>query len=66
MRINLEIDPTLIEEAQKLGGLDSYQDTVELALTEFIQRRKQLQLIEVFGTIDYGKYDYKASRKDVK
>ncbi|MFK7970452.1 MAG: type II toxin-antitoxin system VapB family antitoxin [Bacteroidia bacterium] len=64
MATNLNIDPNLLEEAQKTGGLKSKKDTVTLALREFIQRRKQLAIISLFGTIDYAEdFDYKKHRK---
>ncbi|MEZ4688058.1 MAG: type II toxin-antitoxin system VapB family antitoxin [Bacteroidia bacterium] len=66
MTTNISIDSNLLEEAFKVGGLQTQEEIVNLALSEFIQRRKQLQLIEVFGTIDYDGYDYKSSRKDFK
>jgi hypothetical protein len=36
---------------------------VTAALTEYVQRRKQLEIVKLFGTIDFDpKYDYKARR----
>jgi hypothetical protein len=36
---------------------------VEEALQEYVQRRKQLKIIELFGTIEYeDDYDYKQQR----
>jgi Arc/MetJ family transcription regulator len=63
MATNLAIDDTLLIQAQKIGGLKTKKDTVTLALKEFIQRRKQEEIIRLFGSIDYSKdYDYKKSR----
>ena len=34
------------------------------ALAEYVKRRKQLRILEVFGTVDFDpKYDYKAERR---
>jgi len=41
MATNLAIDQKLLEEAQKLGGKKTKKDTVNEALIEYIQRRKQ-------------------------
>ena len=63
MATNLAIDPDLLETALKAGGLKTKKDTVNLALTEFIQRRKNAEILSLFGTIEYDEeYDYKAAR----
>jgi Arc/MetJ family transcription regulator len=63
MATNLALDDTLIEEARQLGGQRTKKDAVTDALLEYVQRRKQLKLLELFGTVDYAKdYDYKAQR----
>lgn len=41
MEINLTLDEKLLEEALKLGGHSSSKETVNEALLEYIQRRKQ-------------------------
>lgn len=64
MATNLAIDDKLIIQAQKISGLKTKKDTVTLALKEFIYRRKQEEILKLFGTIDYcSDYDYKKSRK---
>ncbi len=63
MAINLSIDEELLAEALKIGGLKSKKDTVNQALEEFIKRRKAIDIIKSFGTIDFNpSYDYKAER----
>lgn len=64
MATNLAIDDRLLEEAQKIGGHRTKKATVTEALTEYIQRRRQQRILELFGkvTID-PKYDYKAQRR---
>lgn len=63
MPTNLAIDDQLIEEAKKIGRHRSKKAAVMEALEEYIQRRKQMQLIDLFGTIDFDPdYDYKAQR----
>jgi Arc/MetJ family transcription regulator len=64
MPTNLAIDDELLQEAQKMGGHRTKKATVTEALEEYIRRRKQLQILELFGKIEYDPdYDYKAWRK---
>jgi recombination DNA repair RAD52 pathway protein len=63
MATNLAIDGSLILEAQKIGKHKTKKSAVTEALKEYIQRRKQLGIIELFGKIDYDDdYNYKAER----
>lgn len=63
MTTNLSIDEKLLEEAKKIGGKRTKKETVNEALLEYVQRRKQKNIIELFGNIDYEKgYDYKRER----
>ena len=63
MPTNLAIDDSLLEDALKISGLKTKKATVTLALKEFIQRRKQEEIINIFGSIEYDKgYDYKKTR----
>ena len=64
MATNLQIDNELIQEALELGGHRTKRAVVEEALQEYVMRRKQLRIVELFGTIDYDEdYDYKEQRK---
>ena len=64
MATNLQIDDSLIQAALELGGHRTKRAVVEEALQEYVTRRKQLQIVDAFGTIDYDEdYDYKAQRK---
>ncbi|MGC2108936.1 MAG: type II toxin-antitoxin system VapB family antitoxin [Candidatus Korobacteraceae bacterium] len=63
MATNLALDDRLIEEARSVGGHRTKKEAVTAALQEYVQRRKQMEIIELFGTIDYDpRYDYKARR----
>ncbi|RPJ08664.1 MAG: type II toxin-antitoxin system VapB family antitoxin [Spirochaetaceae bacterium] len=62
MATNLAIDDKLLNKALKISGLKTKKETVSIALKEFIQRRKQEDIVNLFGTIDYGIYDYKKLR----
>jgi Arc/MetJ family transcription regulator len=64
MPTNLALDDNLIEEARSIGGHKTKKEAVTVALQEYIARRKQLGILELFGTINYDpEYDYKAERK---
>ena len=63
MPTNLDIDDRLIAEAQKLGRHRTKKEAVTAALDEYVQRRKQPQILSHFGTIEYVKtYDYNRER----
>ncbi len=65
MPTNLAIDEKLLEEALKVSGHKTKKNTVNEALKEFIQRRKQKDILELFGKIEMKKsYDYKHERRD--
>lgn len=53
MPSNLQIDDKLLSKAQKMGGFATKKDTVNQALSEFIRRREQLSVLELFGTVDF-------------
>ncbi len=64
MATTLVIDDHLIEEARIIGKHSSATDVVVEALREYIQYRKQLQILTLFGTIDYDDtYNYKEQRQ---
>ena len=53
MPIHLAIDDALLNQALRLGGRRTKEDTVNDALREYIQRREQRKVIDTFGTVDY-------------
>lgn len=64
MATNLAIDDSLIEQAQLLGKHKTKKAVVTEALEEYIQRRKQKNILELFNKIEYEKdYNYKEQRK---
>ncbi len=64
MGTNLDIDDELLEQALRVGGHRTKKATVTEALKEYIQRRKQLEILEVFGSVDYyDDYNPKKYRK---
>lgn len=63
MTTNLAIDKQLPNQAQKIGHIKTKKETVNLALTEFMNKKKQLEIISLFNTLDPDPdYDYKKAR----
>lgn len=63
MATNLAIDPELLNRALEVGGEKTKKATVNRALQEFIARREQERLLDLFGKLywDDG-FDYKRER----
>jgi hypothetical protein len=63
MATNLSIDPKLIEDALKVSGERTKRAAVTRALEEFIARRRQKRMLDLFGKLEWDRsYDYKAER----
>ena len=63
MATNLSIDPELLDRALKVSGERTKKAAVTMALREFIARREQKRILELFGNLDWDPdYDYKAER----
>jgi len=63
MATNIALDDSLLTEAQELGRFKSKEDTVNTALKEFIERRKQKEIVTLFGKFAFDEdYDYKKGR----
>lgn len=64
MATNLAIDDQLLNEALKLGGHRTKKATVTEALEEYILRRRQARLLDLFGQLDFDPgWDYKQARQ---
>jgi Arc/MetJ family transcription regulator len=64
MATNLALDERLLEEALQVGGHKTKKATVSEALREYIQRRKQLEILKLSGKIDFDAgYDHKRQRR---
>lgn len=64
MATNLALDDKLIEEARRAGKHKTKKSAVTAALAEYIQRRKQLRILEAFDGFEFDPaYDYKAERR---
>jgi hypothetical protein len=63
MPTHVTIDDELLEEAQRIGGHRTKKATVTEALEEYIRRRRQTGIIDLFGTVAFDPtYDYRKQR----
>lgn len=64
MATNIELNEKLVNKAMRLAKIKTKKDAVNLALQEFVERREQLKVIDLFGTVEFDtSYDYKEQRK---
>ena len=64
MATNMELNEKLLSKAMRLGGMSTKMEAVNQALLEYVQRREQLEVMQMFGTVEYDSgYDYKKQRK---
>ena len=59
----VEIDDDLLERALKLGKHKNIKEAVSEALVEYVRRIEQLEILSLFGKIDY---DYHKKSKSFK
>ena len=63
MATNLTIDPELLDRALEVSGERTKKAAVTKALREFIARREQKHILELFAQFDWDSdYDYKTER----
>ena len=64
MRTNIVLDDSLVKEALKVSRVKTKKELVNQALREFVESRKRLNLMDLFGKIEFAKnYNYKALRE---
>ncbi len=64
MATNLALDDRLIEEARRMGKHKTKKAAVTAALEDYVRRRKQLEVLELVGKIEYyPDYDHKILRR---
>ncbi len=64
MATNIELNEKLLSKAMRLGGMKTKKAAVNEALAEYVRRREQLKVVELFGTVEYDStFDYKKQRK---
>jgi hypothetical protein len=63
MATNLALDQDLLERAFVVSGEPTKKAAVTRALQEFIARREQQRIAELFGKLEWdASYDHKAER----
>ena len=63
MGTNLFLDPELLEKALEVSGEKTKKAAVTKALKEFISRREQRRILELFGSLEWDEeYNYKKGR----
>ena len=64
MATNLALDPDLLDRALAVSGQKTKKAAVTKALEEFIARREQREILDLFGKLDWDPdYDYKTERQ---
>lgn len=63
MATNLDLDPGLLERALQVSGEKTKKAAVTRALEEFIARREQARIEDLFDQLEWEPdYDYKRDR----
>ena len=64
MATNLALDDKLITKALEVGQHKTKKEAVTAALKAYIAHKKQLEIVDLFGSIEFDKkFDYKKARK---
>lgn len=64
MKITLELDDNLLDEACQLTQLSSREELLKLALKELVQSRRSKNLLDLAGRIQFAPdFDHKALRE---
>lgn len=67
MRTNIDLDDTLIEEAFRYAPVQTKKELVHLALREYVERHRRLDVRELRGTVAIRPdYDYKKLRVEAE
>jgi Arc/MetJ family transcription regulator len=63
MATNLALDPDLLDRVVQVSGELTKKAAVTLALREFVARREQRNVAELFGKFEWDdSFDYKSER----
>jgi len=59
----VKLNEKMVEEAVRLGNFKTKQEALNVALSEFVERRNRLRILELAGKIDFRPdWDYKKMR----
>jgi Arc/MetJ family transcription regulator len=53
MRTNIDIDDSILQEAQRLIGTRTKRETVDVALRELVSRHRQIGILELRGRVHW-------------
>ncbi len=62
MRTNIEIDDEVMREAQRLTGVRTKREAVDLALRELVARQRRLGILDLRGRVHW-EGDLQTSRR---
>lgn len=66
MPTNLMLDDSLILQAMEMGKHRTKRETVNQALRAYVESLQQVQILELFGQVDFDPdYDYKVERNRI-
>ena len=64
MRTNIVLDDELFQQALKYAQVKTKRELVHLALKEFVENRRRLNLLDLNGKFEFAEgYDYKKLRE---
>ena len=64
MRTNIVLDDELVREAFEYAKVKTKKDLIRLALKEFVENRRRLNLLDLEGKIEFAEgYGYKRLRE---
>ena len=64
MPTNLKLDDKMVAEAVKLGRHKTKREAVDAAVAEYVRRRRQARIEELYGAIEYpADWDPKVMRR---
>lgn len=65
MRTNIELDDKLIKEAFRYSSVTTKRELVEIALREFVENHKRLNVLDLVGKVNIrSDYNYKKLRRE--
>jgi Arc/MetJ family transcription regulator len=64
MRTNIILDDNLVQEAFKYCSVNTKKELIHLALQEFVEKRRRLNLLDLEGKFEFAAdYDHKKLRE---
>jgi Arc/MetJ family transcription regulator len=64
MRTNIVLDDDLVAEAFKYSPVKTKKELIHIALKEFVDRKRRLNLMDLAGNVEFEEgFDYKKMRE---